>query len=356
MTTPDKRIDNMENDLKLLKSEIKQGLTDVQEFLLSLKTPPLQVEVDPPYGEIDARGNGGGMPGALTLKDGGESGFSESANQPETEADTEEVEHMPTRESVIEPAQQQQQQPQQMEKEVIPIFEKPRRGLKTEKPEDKKAEPVADKSAPLPEISEQKPGKPDSSIEAAKPASASAAPQVNLLANLIRWVSVAKKEIGEEQLPVILDVYGSSGNLAPEMREVILQLAEVAVTPSEDGSPKHSGRFITGQLSAFLEIHRVSGHISAELKQDILHFVGLIDDQAVSNSTADIWSRLVLELHGILSDSSAPLRPFKKTSKSDKNIEKNNGHNTDGEIHEGKLRLKLVMPVADGIEREFDVL
>ncbi|MFH1003279.1 MAG: hypothetical protein V1780_03965, partial [Chloroflexota bacterium] len=52
------------------------------------------------------------------------------------------------------------------------------------------------------------------------------APQVNMLANLVRWVALARREIGNEQLPTFLDVYSFSENLSPELREIILGLAE----------------------------------------------------------------------------------------------------------------------------------
>lgn len=80
--------------------------------------------------------------------------------------------------------------------------------------------------------------------------------QANQLPNLIRWVSVAKREIGSAQLPTFLEAYGVRGHLSSEMKEVILHLAVVVSEQPSDASP------------------------------------------------ADVWSRLTLELHGILTDGS----------------------------------------------------
>jgi hypothetical protein len=78
--------------------------------------------------------------------------------------------------------------------------------------------------------------------------------QANQLPNLIRWVSVAKKEIGSSQLPTFLEAYSVRGHLTPAMKEIILHLAAVVAEGSTEPS------------------------------------------------SADVWSRLTLELHGILSD------------------------------------------------------
>jgi hypothetical protein len=52
-------------------------------------------------------------------------------------------------------------------------------------------------------------------------------PSVSFLANLINWVSVARREIGDEQLPAFLEVYGISGYLSQEMKNIILHLSKI---------------------------------------------------------------------------------------------------------------------------------
>jgi hypothetical protein len=88
------------------------------------------------------------------------------------------------------------------------------------------------------------------------------APPVNLLANLLRWVASAKKQLGSEQLPLFLEVYGLTGCLSPELKEIILHLADIAVL------------------------------------------------QPTGNKT-ELWGQLILELHGILAGDPASLRQFR---------------------------------------------
>ncbi|MCK4722403.1 MAG: hypothetical protein KAT75_03815, partial [Dehalococcoidia bacterium] len=127
------------------------------------------------------------------------------------------------------------------------------------KPSEKQLEPeqLEDKvEEKLPELSKEEklpePSKEEKMTEKARGSML----QANQLPNLIRWVSVAKREIGSAQLPTFLEAYGVRGQLSSEMKEVILHLAVVVSEQSADASP------------------------------------------------ADLWSRLTLELHGILTDSS----------------------------------------------------
>ena len=144
-------------------------------------------------------------------------------------------------------------------------------------------------------------------VEASPPA-----PQVNLLANLIRWVAKAKKEIGDEQLPTFLEVYGIGGNLSPDLKEVILHLAEIT------------------------------------------------SEQSADASTTDIWSQLILELHGILVEGGLSLQPVNPLC----NMSEIIGENTaeQEEVNEEEkppknkpLKLKVVYPQADGSEQEFTI-
>jgi len=77
---------------------------------------------------------------------------------------------------------------------------------------------------------------------------------VNLLANLIRWVSVAKRDVGADQLPIFLDTYAIGEPVSAELRDGIVRLAQVV------------------------------GEAAGEPDKDM----------------ASAWSRLILELHGIV--------------------------------------------------------
>jgi hypothetical protein len=131
-------------------------------------------------------------------------------------------------------------------------------------------------------------------------------PKVNMLANLINWVAKAKKEIGDELLPTFLDVYGVSGHLPPELKEVILNLAE---TTKEKTEPC---------------------------------------------TDAEVWSQAMLSLHGILTGGDAPLNPSISSWESS-----SSGQEQEEEIIEvdkpqdKPIKLKLVLPNSDGKEKEY---
>lgn len=130
-------------------------------------------------------------------------------------------------------------------------------------------------------------------------------PRVNLLSNLIRWVANAKKEVGTEQLTTFLEVYGISGHLSPELKEIILHLVEITEPSSADAS------------------------------------------------AADIWSRLILELHGILTGGDAPLHIVKPLWTGDEG-----GAETEDKPEEKPgdkpLKLKLMLS-GGGTDREFSI-
>jgi hypothetical protein len=132
-------------------------------------------------------------------------------------------------------------------------------------------------------------------------------PKVNMLANLINWVARAKREIGCENISTFLEVYGISGHLTPELKEVIIQLSEIA---------------------------------SEQLSED---------------NNAEIWSQSMLSLHGILTGGDAPLHPVLP---SQMNTESEIGSIDEEVIEVGKsiekpVKLKLVFPNGDGKSKEF---
>ena len=137
----------------------------------------------------------------------------------------------------------------------------------------------------------------------------SAIPKVNMMANLINWVAKAKGEIGYDQLPTFLEVYGISGHLSPELKEVIIHLSE----------------------------------ISAERPEVV--------------NNAEVWSQSMLSLHGILTGGDAPLHPV-IPSWSEASSE---AESTEEEIievdkpKEEPVKLKLVFPNGDGKSKEFCV-
>ena len=134
-------------------------------------------------------------------------------------------------------------------------------------------------------------------------------PKVNLLANLVNWVAKAKKEVGREQMPTLLEVYGISGHLSPELKEIILHLAEITSEQPEDASK------------------------------------------------SEIWSQLMLSLHGILTGGDAPLYPLKPSWNNDHSeVKPEEDEIIETEVEKTKktpLKLKLVFPNGDGKDKEF---
>ncbi|MHB8104928.1 MAG: hypothetical protein ACYDG5_05240, partial [Dehalococcoidales bacterium] len=133
-------------------------------------------------------------------------------------------------------------------------------------------------------------------------------PKVNMIANLISWVARAKQDIGYEELPSFLEVYGISGHLSPELKDVILRLAEIAKD---------------------------------------------LPDNAADSG---IWSQSILSLHGILTGGDAPLNPVIPSW-----VDVNN--ETDAQLEEEIIeinkakeksaKLKLVLPDENGKSKEF---
>ncbi len=451
--TIEKKVEAMEGEVKLMKGELKETLTNVRDFLLSLKLPPSpveglemgettrlaidgglslaaassavqqsvkesvevagerpvtrQVEPDPPavfsVTGVPPRAQFRGVVSSpQTVVD---EPSSPGAEAPET-ARFVEVEGAP-QSAASEPSEKQGQRKQFEEGEVVSFPQRKR--------EEEIPEPVTEQA-----------GGPT--------------PQVNLLANLLRWVSVAAKEIGIGQLPTFLDVYGTTGNLSPEIRKVILRFAGVVEQmPSEARSASVLSELMSEQLATFLEVHSVNGHLSPEIKQSILHFASVIAEQAsdartagvwnqlmseqlatflemhsasgrlspevkegvlrfigtmasrpdesneadmtpqsAERNVADVWSRLILELHGILSGGGTPLQllvPFQDGAENEAGgesevkeysiegpvrLEKDElvppKEDKSGRLGEDKpVILKLVLPTTGGVEKEFSI-
>ena len=51
---------------------------------------------------------------------------------------------------------------------------------------------------------------------------------INLVASLVRWASLAKQRVGEERLQDILELYLQSGHATPGLREVLTQVSRMA--------------------------------------------------------------------------------------------------------------------------------
>lgn len=255
----EKRVEELEGEFKLIKGEVRQSLSDIRDYVLGGDLAPQPVPLGqegradvPPFSELPSP-----LPQAGDL-----------AGEPAAYEEFEEVvdEALPAATEVppvegpgsqekppVASEEPQPEVPQAEEKAVVPDVPavegadttpvKPQ-DLWGEEAEEEKAKEASDDDG-LRET-----GKEEKMIGDAR----GSILQANQLPNLIRWVSAAKREIGSAQLPTFLEAYSVRGYLTPAMKEIILHLAVVVAEGSAEPS------------------------------------------------SADVWSRLTLELHGILSD------------------------------------------------------
>jgi len=267
----DKRIEAMEGELKLMKGELKQTLSGVRDFLLEIKLPPppqenYMDEDSPPGLQAPPLMFSGDVPRAPAPEATGPppGTIPQTAAYPFAEAEP----WLPIATPELPEEQWEQELPEE------PRMEAPPKRNKGEEVEEQASEP---------------------------------GPQVNLLANLIRWVSVARKEIGDEQLPVFMELYRSSGYLSPEMEQLILHLSEV------------------------------------------------MTQESVEINSADTWGYLILQLHGILAQGGTPLQPLTPSPSNHNEVEQSKAKAEEQSQEDQPIRLKLVLPIGGGVEKEFSL-
>jgi hypothetical protein len=305
------KLQALEGEFKLMKGELKQALTDVRDFLVTFPAPTINESVFERFHEMQTGMGGGGSP-------------------PETP----------------------RERPQEPEDTVSAEMEIPEEEEETEEPETQETSKDELEETPENEL-EEEPSEAETGEELPPEDNISSNPAtgVNVLTNLIRWVLVAKQELGNGQLTALLDIYGQQATLPPQTRQLILQLSEVIDIPKESfRSSDFLARAIREQLSSLLETRANSCQISPELKDSILGMVGMMAE--LPDKPADVWSRLILELHGILSCGS--LVPVSAQSKSEQTIilSKRVRPKQKAKDQKKPMKLKLIMPVGKGIERE----
>jgi hypothetical protein len=378
----EERVKVLEGEFKLIKSELQQTLGSVRDFLLDLKLPPVREEsidqvpsqlpetVQTPEPPADA----GAEPGFGPEPGGGQSqsgsgthgGAGEGGDRPEGTRLTKEA---PVDAGEI------------MDEIGFPEDLDDETGISSgdipaeKQPENNQGSPVEAESVPA---------EPPVEVKASSP-------PVNVLANLIRWVAEAKTEIGQEQLPVFLDVYATTGHLTPEMKDMILHLAEISAGTDGTDQPMKKHLVISEQTNICLEMNRLAGagSLQPELNAKIQRLTELVLQQAASSNKADIWSKLILELHGILTEGGNALRPLESPvpaaageKRDDTAASEDDENQADPEDSEDVMqpeeyfpdealepeetpitalrgskaaRLRLVMPVGDGKEQELDL-
>jgi hypothetical protein len=331
-----KRLETLQEEIKLLKGELKNSLSSVRDYLLSMELP--SSEFSTMLAALNPDNPAPTMNMSASLDDKKEAA-PVAAAEPETEESVEETTDqidVPPDENLLdieEPGETMTQElpdiadettldeeeplggdDMMLSDEEIPEVQEPEEPeeLSEEMPEEMPEEiPEEEEMPPESELpaEEEQPMDNDQTVAEIRPyvnEVSQSIPKVNMLANLISWVSKAKKEIGSEQLPTFLEVYGISGYLSPELREVILHLAEIT------------------------------------------------DEKPDAITDAEIWSESILTLHGILTGGDAPLHPVIPPSEEleDEPLPEDEVIEVD-KSNDKPVKLKLVFPSADGKEKEF---
>ncbi len=310
----EKRLETLQEEIKLLKGELKHSLASVRDYLLNSELPSADLSnLSCFYGEGEQKismksitdSNNAATAGALAndvmdLSDA-------AVEEPDMPLDDEDLIDLAPETHEDKPASEE---PETSQETITDPYEEP--FTNEEEPiveEEVEEEPVNPRAATLGEtlpeevIEEEVPLDYERTVDAVP-----TTPKVNMLANLITWVARAKKDIGYEQLPVFLEVYG------------------------------------------------LSGHLSLELKEAILHFAEITAERPDVPGDAETWSQAMLTLHGILTGGDAPLHPVipswaqpsaeELIVEEDELIEVNRPPETP-------MKLKLVLPGVDGQSKEF---
>jgi hypothetical protein len=309
----EKKLDAIEEELKLIKGELKQTLASVRDYLLNMELPSTEFSTI-----LAALGDGEQnmtMKGTFSLPPEGVSSDEVEDEPSESEAELTSHENAGT-ESALAPDEEElvdSHENLETESELPPEDEsinqdenpEPEASLLSQ---DEAGEPLEQDGSFLPgsELSVEE--EPSMEYEKINNELGKSIPKVNLMANLINWVARAKREIGDEQLPTFLEVYGISGHLSPELKDVIMSLSELASEPPEDATNK-----------------------------------------------AEIWSQSMLSLHGVLTGGDAPLHPI-KPSWNEVTSEVEPSEEEIIEVDKAKetpIKLKLVLPNGDGNSKEY---
>jgi len=347
--TMEKKIETFEEEIKLMKGEMKQSLSSVRDYLLNMELPASEFAA-----LLAALGNEGGgdiqkiqlesalaksaldsVPADEALEEGagegepGEPSLDNELDSPPEDEDLIDLEKPSEDEAEVLPEGGFPEAEDEFGPEDALVDDQPAVG--EEAPYQEEAglpgesrldEGEADEYGAYDEEAEADeddnlapvagPGEEEAApmeYERAAAAARDSVPKVNMLANLIGWIAMAKKEIGDENLNTLLEVYGISGYLSPELKDVIIYLSSIS--------------------------------------SDMLDAAG----------GAWAWSQSMLSLHGILTGGDAPSHPvipaWQNAESEDLPVEEEIIE--VDKAREEPIKLKLVLPDGDGKSHEFCV-
>lgn len=334
-----KRLETLSEEIKLLKGEIKNSLTSVRDYLLNMELPSSEFSTILAALSGDNSGQKVSLDGGLGNQAAGPEEIKEEAGetaddlvQPPADEDLIDLEQpedlleeMPADTPLLGEEEGEEQNPEDIvePEEEIEEFEDQAELEDEEELEENEGEEEAEEEEeeePVDEILETpEEENEDSGPESEMPAEEEqpmelerttadinqGTPKVNMLANLINWVAKAKKEIGDEMLPTFLDVYGVSGHLSLELKEVILNLAERTKEKTEPCTD------------------------------------------------AEVWSQAMLSLHGILTGGDAPLNPAIPSWEGALDEQDQDEEIIEVDKQDKPVKLKLVFPNGKGKEKEY---
>jgi hypothetical protein len=363
----DDQVKVLEDEFKLIKSEVRQTLVSVRDFLLDMKLPPMQEEpVVPTQGlalsndnesEKLPQNDQANSPQQPSNENGG--GSTSGAGNSDSSPLNEEVQDVvPEINNPVEEENIDMGNDMEMEDlQNLASEDSEDNGMTSgDIPSDIEPEKKNEKQEPVSQINSKDN---QSGI-------VSSDSQINLLANLIRWVSIAKKEIGNEQLPAFLNVYSVGGNMSEEIKDVILHLAEVATDPVSGNLEGAKAPVVNEEISLCMEINSLSGQLPEDIKKSIRRLTEILIQQTVQRNKADVWSKLLIELHGILSGNTATLQylitresreaeQLKKEQEALEKAESLKAENAAPRKTAKPAKLRLVLPGSDGSEQELDL-
>jgi hypothetical protein len=302
----DKKLETMSEEIKLLKGELKQSLASVRDYLLNMELPTsefsniLEALDSGERQKVTMTGTLGVPQDSKPSKETREEVREAEPEMPSEDDNLIDVEEPPANESdtLAEDSLTGEDESLNIEESLLGEDE-PGEDSQPETPDEPEEAPAPESRLPLEENLPMDFG--NTATEASQ-----TTPKVNMLANLINWVAKAKKEIGYDQIPTFLEVYGISGHLSAELKEVIIHLAEITAEKPE-----------------------------------------------VANDP-EVWSQAMLSLHGILTGGDAPLHPvllFPTDASGEVLIEEE--ITEEEKPKEAPFKLKLVFPNGDGKDKEF---
>lgn len=355
----DDQVKVLEDEFKLIKSELRQTLVSVRDFLMDLKLPPMQEEPKSSPEEIPVANNQSTEPPLPSgnqnnsPQSNGNAGGTPGGNNPQPPPQNRDVQDIIPK--MDEPIEEESNNMEIEDLQDLDIEDPEDNGMTSGDIPSDKAEDRIDRQDAVPQTNNK-----DRIPVAISPDS-----QINLLANLVRWVSTAIREIGKEQLTAFLDVYAVGGYMSEELKGVISHLADVVADPVSETQSSEKSPVISEQITLCMEINSLSGQLPDELKKSIRHLMEILIKQTVQTNKADIWSKLLLELNGILSGNTDSLqylitRESREAEQLKKELEvlekaENSLENAQQKKTVKPAKLRLVLPGSDGSEQELDL-